>query len=92
MMVIGKRDFALGMLLAGVRNSFVFESREKAAALLRDVPEDEFIIASASVVKALPELERFSNVVSIPDSVGDFARIDDLQHIIKSVVGIELEV
>ncbi|MAF80006.1 hypothetical protein CL629_02920 [bacterium] len=92
MIVLGNRDFATGMLLAGVKKSFVFENRENAVEVLREIPRDEFIIANASVINSVPELEQFSNVVSIPDEVEDFGKIDDLQHIIKSVVGIELEV
>ena len=92
MIVIGNRDFATGMLLAGVRQSHVFESRDKTIEILKETPADEFIIANVSVIEAVPELEQFRNVVSIPDSVDDFGKVDDLQHIIKSVVGIELEV
>ena len=92
MIVFGNRNFATGMLFAGVKQSFVFESREKIIDVLKNLPSDEFIIANASVVEAVPELEQFGNLVSIPDEVKDFGKIDDLQHIIKSVVGIELEV
>jgi len=92
MIVLGNRDFATGMLLAGVKKSYVFENREQAVELLGSVPKDEFIVANISVIEAVPELSRFSSVVGIPDEVKDFGNIDDLQHVIKSVVGIELEV
>lgn len=92
MIVFGNRDFATGMLLAGIKQSFVFESREAVVEILRATKRDEFIVANVSVIKAVPELEQFSNVVSIPDEVKDFGNVDDLQHVIKSVVGIELEV
>ena len=92
MIVFGNRDFATGMLLAGVKESHWFESRKKAIEILRGLPRDEFIVANVSVINALPELEAFPNVVGIPDEVKDFGKIDDLQHVIKSVVGIELEV
>jgi vacuolar-type H+-ATPase subunit F/Vma7 len=92
MIVLGNRDFSTGMLLAGVKKSFIFENRTQIVEILKNLSKDEFIIANASVIEAVPELEQFSNVVSIPDKVEDFGKIDDLQHIIKSVVGIELEV
>jgi len=92
MIVLGNRDFVTGMLLAGVKQSHVFESREKAIALLKQISSDEFIMANASVLEAVPELKQFPNVVTIPDEVEDFGKLDDLQYIIKSVVGIELEV
>jgi vacuolar-type H+-ATPase subunit F/Vma7 len=92
MIVLGNRDFSTGMLLAGVKKSFIFENRTQIVEILKNLSKDEFIIANASVIEAVPELEQFSNVVSIPDKVEDFGKIDDLQHIIKSVVGMELEV
>ena len=92
MIVIGNEEFAIGMLLAGVKQSHVFKSRENTVEILKKLPTTEFIIANASVIENVPELEMFNNVVSIPDEIKDFGKIDDLQHIIKSVVGIELEV
>jgi vacuolar-type H+-ATPase subunit F/Vma7 len=92
MIVFGNPEFSLGMLLAGVRNSHAVSSREQVIERLRELPEDEFIIANASIREMVPELGQFRNVVTIPDSVEGFTSVDDLQELIKSVVGIELEV
>jgi len=92
MIVLGNEEFATGMLLAGVKKSYVFKGREQTVEILKDLQKKEFIIANASIIEKVPELEHFDNVVSIPDEASDFGKIDDLQHIIKSVVGIELEV
>lgn len=92
MIVIGNSEFSLGMLLAGVKNSHTFKSKEQVINILKNTPNDEFIIANVSVIDAVPELGQFRNVVGIPDSVKGFTSIDDLQNLIKSVVGIELEV
>lgn len=92
MIVLGNSEFALGMKFAGVKNSFTIKKREDAIKVLSGVPEDEFIIANAGILEKVPELLEFKNVVTIPDSAKNFGNIEDLKGIIKSVVGIELEV
>ena len=80
------------MKFAGVKKSYTVRNREEALRIMRNTAKDEFILANVSVIEMLPELKEFPNVVSIPDKASDFGNVDDLKHIIKSVVGIELEV
>ena len=47
---------------------------------------------NSSIAEMIPELKEMANVVTVPDSAEGFGSIDDLKDIIKSVVGIELEV
>ena len=91
MIVLGNSEFAVGMKFAGVVKSFTIKNKEEGLEILRKTSQDEFIITNVSVMEMLPELEDFENVVSVPDSAADFGNIDDLQKLIKSVIGIELE-
>ena len=91
MIVLGNSEFAVGMKFAGVVKSFTIKNKEEGLEILRKTNLDEFIITNVSVMEMLPELEDFENVVSVPDSAADFGNIDDLQKLIKSVIGIELE-
>ena len=91
MIVLGNSEFAVGMKLAGVVNSFVVKSREQGLEALRKIERHDFVIANASIIKLLPELEELENVVSVPDSAQDFGNIDDLKEMIRSVIGFELE-
>jgi len=93
MIVLGNSDFAAGMKLSGVKDSYAIKNKEEAIQIIKQIDKDEFILANVSIVKMVPELEeRFKNLVSLPDDVDEFGNIDDLKHIIKSAVGIELEV
>ena len=90
MIVLGNAEFATGMKLAGIVNSHVIKKREEGINLLGKMMKDEFILANVSVLELIPELKEFQNVVSIPDNAKEFLTTDDLQEIIKSAVGIEL--
>lgn len=92
MIVIGNPKFATGMRFAGVKRSYRAEGREQVLGLLKGLNPEEFILANQSVVEMAPELKEFRNLVVLPDSAGNFADISDLKEIIRSVVGIELEV
>lgn len=92
MIVIGNPEFALGMKLAGVKDSYAVKRREQGLEIIKNLDKDEFIIANNSIAELIPELKEMANVVTVPDSAEDFGSIDDLKDIIKSVVGIELEV
>ena len=92
MIVLGNPEFATGMLLAGIKDSYIIRKREDALELLRKIDKKEFILANVSVIKLVPELEEFKNVISIPDDAKEFLRTDDLKSIIKSAVGIELNI
>jgi len=92
MIVLGNAEFAIGMKLAGIKNSHIIRKREEALELLREVDRKEFILANVGVIKLVPELEEFRNVVSVPDDAKEFLNTDDLKGIIKSAVGIELNI
>ncbi len=92
MIVLGNPEFAIGMKLAGIKNSHIIRKREEALELLRGVDKREFILANVSIIKLVPELEEFRNTVSIPDDAKEFLGTDDLKNVIKSAVGIELSI
>ena len=90
--VLGNSEFAIGMRFSGVGKSHVIKKREDGIGILKALDQEEFIIANVSVVKLLPELNEFRNLVTLPDDLQELDNIEDLKHIIKSAVGIELEV
>ena len=92
MIVLGNAEFATGMKLAGIKDSHIIRSREEALVLLRKIDKKEFILANFSIMKLVPELKEFRNVVSIPDEAKEFSTTDDLKEIIKSAVGIEIKI
>ena len=92
MIVLGNSDFGTGFKLAGIKDSYVVKSKEEALEILRKVDKKEFIIANVSVINLVPELNEFKNVVSMPDDAKQFSTTDDLKEIIKSAVGIELNI
>jgi vacuolar-type H+-ATPase subunit F/Vma7 len=92
MIVLGNPEFATGLKLAGIKDSHIIRKREDALELLRKTDKKEFILANVSIIKLVPELEEFKNTVSIPDDAKEFLSTDDLKEIIKSAVGIELNI
>ncbi len=92
MIVFGNPEFATGLKLAGIKDSHIIRKREDALELLRRTDKNEFILANVSVINLVPELEEFKNTVSIPDDAKEFLSTDDLKNIIKSAVGIELNI
>ena len=92
MIVLGSPEFAIGMKLAGIKDSHIIRKREEALELLRKTSKKEFILANVSVIEIVPELSEFKNVVSIPDDAREFSSTADLKDIIKSAVGIELNI
>lgn len=92
MIVLGNAQFAIGMKLAGIKDSYIIRKREDALDVLKGVDKKEFILANFSVIQMVPELEEFKNTISIPDDAKEFLSTDDLKGIIKSAVGIELNV
>lgn len=92
MIVLGNPEFATGLKLAGIKESHIIRRREEALEVLRKTDKKEFILANVSVIKLVPELEEFKNVVSVPDDAKEFLKTDDLSDIIKSAVGIELNI
>ena len=92
MIVIGNQEFVTGMRFAGVKLCFAVKKREDVLQVIEQHGKDQFMLVNASVLEMVPELKDLENVVSLPDNAENFGNIDDLKHIIKSVVGIELEV
>jgi vacuolar-type H+-ATPase subunit F/Vma7 len=92
MIVLGNAEFAIAMKLSGIKDSFVIKKREDALELLKKTDKNEFILANVSIIELIPELEDFKNVISIPDNPKEFSTTDDLKDIIKSAVGIELNI
>ena len=92
MIVLGNPEFATGMKLAGIKTSHIIRKREEALEVLKKTDRKEFILANFSIIKLVPELEEFKNTVSIPDDAKEFLTTDDLKGIIKSAVGIELNI
>jgi len=92
MIILGNPEFAIGMKLAGIKESYVIRKREEALELLRKTDKKEFILANFSIIKLVPELQEFKNLVSIPDDAKEFLTTADLNSIIKSAVGIELNI
>ncbi|MBW2981218.1 hypothetical protein KY360_07415 [Candidatus Woesearchaeota archaeon] len=90
MIVLGNAEFVTGMKLAGIKDSYTIRKKEEALEVLRKTDKKEFILANVSIIKLVPELEEFRNVVSVPDDAKEFSSTDDLKDIIKSAVGIEL--
>ena len=79
------------MRLAGMKDSFVVETKEKAKELFESIPKEELVVANTSVVELLPELEEHENLVTIPDEPEAFGSISDLKNIVKSAIGFELK-
>jgi vacuolar-type H+-ATPase subunit F/Vma7 len=92
MIVLGNPEFATGLKLAGIRESYIIRKREEALELLRNTHKKEFILANVSIIRLVPELAEFKNVVSVPDDAREFLKTDDLSGIIKSAVGIEINI
>jgi len=91
LIVIGNRKFEIGMKLAGIKRSFFMEDRKKILEIVKNNPK-ELIVTNVSIAEKVPELKEFKNVVIMPDDAKSFGSIDDLKELIKSVVGIEIEV
>ncbi len=90
MIILGNSNLAMGLRLAGYKNSYHVKSHEHGKSLIAELEKDEFIIANVSVIETLPELKKFKNVVSIPDDAKAFDNIDDLKEIIRTAVGIDI--
>jgi len=92
MIVFGNQEFAIGMKLVGIKNSFAVRSREQGLELIKNIDKNEFIMANVSIVKIMPELDEFRNMVTIPDKAEELKSTKDLNRIIKSAIGMELNI
>ena len=90
MIVLGNREFALGMRLAGIRQSHVVEDGTKAEELFSSIPKKEVVVANASVVGIMPELSELENLIVIPDEAEQFGSVEDLKKVVKSAIGFEI--
>lgn len=92
MIVLGNPEFATAMKLVGIKESFAVRQKEDILNYLKTVNPEEFILANVSVMKLVPELDKFKNVVSIPDDPEKFRTTQDLKNIIRSAVGIDINI
>lgn len=92
MIILGTAEFATGMRLAGIKDSFIIRQKEDALKIMQNLDKKEFIIANVSVINMVPELEEFGNLVSLPDDASEFESTEDLKGIIRSAVGVDLDI
>jgi len=90
--VLGNAELAYGMRFCGIKESHIITSRAEGEKILPLLQKNDFLIVSVSVMALLPELYEFKSLVTLPDNVEEFSKIDDLKHIIKSAIGIDIEV
>lgn len=91
MIVLGNKELSLAMKFCGIRESHYITAKAQVLEITKNLPNNELIMANASIISMVPELREFSNLVSIPDDVDKFDDVDDLKYIVKSAIGVELE-
>ncbi|MFT4343129.1 MAG: V-type ATP synthase subunit F [Candidatus Woesearchaeota archaeon] len=91
LIVISHEEFALGMRLAGVRESYAVNNKEEALKAYQTITPDAFVIVTEGITELIPELKELANVVIFPDKVGDFSNISDLKRITRIAIGSEIE-
>lgn len=91
MIVLGNPSLVLGMKLAGIRDAYTIRNKEEARRLIKQLPKNELIIANASMLDLVPELDEFENLVTIPDEPSEFGSVRDLKNIIKAAIGFEIK-
>jgi len=92
MIVLGNREFVTGMRLCGVLKSFVIEDASQVIEALKDISSTDMILANTFVVELYPKINKFDNLVTIPDSLTSFDSVDDLKEIINTAVGQDLDI
>ena len=92
MIVLANEEFATGLRLAGVKNSYYVKNKEEGKELLKETKKDEFIIATQSIIDIMPELEEYVNIIVFPDTLQDFSKVDDLKKITRMAIGSEVEI
>ncbi len=93
MIVLANEEFAMGLRLAGVKDSYSITSAEQVKEIIKEISKQEFIIATQMVIDMVPELEEeYQNVVVFPDTLEDFSKIDDLKNITKIAIGTEVDI
>lgn len=92
MIVLGTYEFAMGMKLAGIRDSFVIKNKEDFNKIVQKVNNAKLIIANQKIKEIVPELNKFKNIVFLPDNKKELLENKDLQELTKSTVGIDLKI
>lgn len=92
MIVMGNREFSLGMKFAGIEKSYCVQKRDDGLKILAEIGSEEHILVNESVKKILPELGKYRNAIILPDSPEGFAGMSDLKELVKNVIGFEVEV
>jgi vacuolar-type H+-ATPase subunit F/Vma7 len=92
MIVLATEEFAMGLRLAGVKDSYTVTSALQVKEILKDVPQNKFIIATQSIVTMAPFLEEYQNLITFPDTSHDFSNIDDLKTITRIAIGSEVDI
>ena len=90
MIVLGNSEFALGMKFAGVEKSYAINDKEQGKMILETLDKEEIMIVNVSVMNLFPELKEYANIVSIPDEPSEMNNIEDLHHIIRDAVGLDV--
>ena len=92
MIILGNSAFATGMKLAGIPTSHVVKTREQGLAIIKGIERKEFIIANTTIVELIPELNDYPNIITIPDNAANFSSTDDLKDLIRSSIGIDIDI
>ncbi len=92
MIILGNERFAISMLLMGIKDSYIIRTKDDGIKILKKIDKEDIVIANASIVNMVPGLDELNNLVTVPDDSRNFATIDDLKQLIKSAVGIEIQI
>ena len=92
MIVLANEEFATGLRLAGVKESYAVRDKEHALSLLKGISQNEFIIATEKILQLAPKLNEYPNLIVFPETIKDFSKIDDLKKIIRTAIGSEVEI
>ena len=91
MIVIANEELALGLRIAGIKDSFCVRTKEDAENILKTIDPDEFMIVTNKIIEMIPKLKDYPNLISFPDKLSDFSNISDLKYITKIAIGSEVE-
>jgi vacuolar-type H+-ATPase subunit F/Vma7 len=92
MIVLATEELAVGLKLAGVKESYYIKDRKEAYEILSKLNKKELIIATHKIIELVPQLRDYPNLISFPDKILDFSNIDDLKNIAKKAIGSEVEI
>ncbi len=95
--VIGDEDTVNGFRLAGVKRSFVADSKEVALRIIRENSDAGIIIITETLAEEMGDIERLKKgkvpiIVEIPDKKGPIeGRKERMRELIRKAVGIKME-